>query len=84
MTKTPLQELIEQLEKEHKRFLEEDDVPNWFYKNGIKQAIKYAEAMLEKEKETMVDFAYKCRNVMAADEFAISHWYDKTFNTKEK
>ena len=41
---TPMQELIEQLEKEHKRFLEEDDVPNWFYKNGIKQAIKYAEA----------------------------------------
>ena len=36
------------------------------------------------EKEQMVDFAYKCRNVMAADEFAITHWYDKTFNTKEK
>jgi len=40
--------------------------------------------MLEKEKETMVDFAYKCRNIMAADEFAINHWYDKTFNTKER
>jgi len=39
--------------------------------------------MLEKEKEVMVDFAYKCRNVMAADEFAINHWYDKTFNTKD-
>ena len=42
------------------------------------------ESMLEKEKETMVDFAYKCRNLMAADEFAITHWYDKTFKTKEK
>ena len=41
-------------------------------------------AMLEKEKEVMVDFAYKCRNVMAADEFAITHWYNKTFNTKER
>ena len=40
--------------------------------------------MLEKEKEVMVDFTYKCRNLMAADEFAISHWYDKTFNTKER
>ena len=40
--------------------------------------------MLEKEKEVMVDFTYKCRNLMAADEFAITHWYDKTFNTKEK
>ncbi len=42
------------------------------------------ESMLEKEKEVMVDFTYKCRNLMAADEFAISHWYDKTFNTKER
>ena len=40
--------------------------------------------LLEKEKEVMVDFAYKCRNVMAADEFAITHWYNKTFNTKER
>ena len=38
--------------------------------------------MLEKEKEAMVDFAYKCRNVMAVDEFAISKWHDETFNTK--
>ena len=36
-------------------------------------------AMLDKEEEVMVDFAYKCRNVMAADEFAITHWYHKTF-----
>ena len=42
------------------------------------------ESLLEKEKEVMVDFAYNCRNLMAADEFAITHWYDKTFNTKEK
>ena len=40
--------------------------------------------MLEKEKETMVDFAYKCRDIMAADHFAITLWYDKTFNTKER
>jgi len=41
-------------------------------------------SLLEKEKETIVDFAYNCRNLMAADEFAITHWYDKTFNTKEE
>lgn len=39
--------------------------------------------LLEKEKEQTIDFAYKCRNVMAADEFAITKWYEKTFNTKE-
>lgn len=42
------------------------------------------EAMLEKEKEVVVDFAYKCRNLMASDHFAITHWYDKTFNSEEK
>jgi len=40
--------------------------------------------MLEKEKEQTIDFAYKCRNVMAADEFAITKWYEKTFSTKER
>ena len=39
--------------------------------------------LLEKEEKVMVNFAYKGRNLMAADEFAISQWYDKTFNTKE-
>ena len=79
--KTPLQELIEQLEKEHKRFLEEDDVPNWFYKNGIKQAIKYAESLLEKEKEVMYDFAddYQ-RNCFQK---AANIYFEETFKTKE-
>ena len=48
--------------------------------NEIDDLLEEAKAM---EKEQMVDFAYKCRNVMAADEFAITHWYDKTFNNKE-
>ena len=32
--------------------------------------------MLEKEKEAMVDFAYKCRNLMAADENGNPICYD--------
>lgn len=43
-----------------------------------------SEEQLEKEKEVMCKFAYKCRNVMAADGFAITHWYNQTFNTKER
>ncbi len=69
--KTPLQELIDEMQKSPLMFASAltliDEI-----------------GLLEKEKETMVDFAYKCRNLMAADEFAITHWYDKTFNTKEK
>ena len=49
--------------------------------NEIDDLLEKAKAI---EKEQMVDFAYKCRNVMAADEFAITHWYDKTFNNEEK
>ena len=40
--------------------------------------------MLYIEKEQMIDFAYKCRNLMAADEFAITKWYDKTYSTEER
>lgn len=45
--------------------------------------LKFRE-LRDKEKEAMVDFAYKCRNLMAGDEFAITHWYDKTFNKEDK
>jgi hypothetical protein len=52
---------------------------------GINQAKNLIEHIyLKKEKEQTIDFAYECRNVMAADEFAITKWYDKTFNTNEK
>ena len=46
---------------------------------AVKMSFEQAKAM---HKEEMIDFAYGCRNLMAADEFAITHWYDKTFNTK--
>jgi hypothetical protein len=71
--KTPMQELIEQLNNvKPQDFCSIETIKGW------------AKELLEKEKEVMVDFAYKCRNVMAADEFAITHWYHKTFNTKER
>jgi len=74
---TPIQELIEII----KQRINDDDAMPYMYNEQI---LELAESMLDKEKETMVDFAYKCRNLMAGDEFAITHWYDKTFNTKEK
>lgn len=75
--KTPLNELIKQMSYNRDRALGAE-------KDAYNICILYAENMLEKEKEVMVDFAYKCRNVMAADEFAITHWYHKTFKTKER
>ena len=71
--KTPIQELIE----EYQKMRENGD-------NDMRTVIHLARIRLEKEKETTCNFAYICRNRMAADVFAITHWYDKTFNTKEK
>jgi len=75
--KTPIQELIGTIKT---RINDDEALPFMWYED----ILKLLESMLEKEKEVMVEFSYKCRNLMAADEFAISHWYDKTFNTKEK
>ena len=62
--------------------LEKIENGDFLHPKVIGEFIKYN--LLEKEKEAMVDFAYKCRNLMAGDEFAITHWYDKIFNTTEK
>lgn len=69
--KTPMQILLEKIEN-----------GDFLHPKVIGEFIKYN--LLEKEKETIIDFAYKCRNLMASDGFAITHWYDKTFNTKER
>jgi hypothetical protein len=92
--KTPMQELIEHLEKWMLDDKHVQDNPMKYEEYMVQHAnqmvsvkrdfVILCESLLEKEKEMMVDFAYNCRNLMAADEFAITHWYDKTFNTKEK
>ena len=51
--KTPMQELIEQL-KEQAQFITDDDcAQDKFYRTGLRNAIKYAESLLEKEEEVM-------------------------------
>lgn len=92
--KTPMQELIDHLEKWMLDDKHVQDNPMKYEEYMVQHAnqmvsvkrdfVILCESLLEKEKEVMVDFAYICRNLMAADEFAITHWYDKTFNTKEK
>ena len=67
--KTPMQEVYENF-----NLMSDRDFKAWMLNTDL----------LEKEKEMIVDFTYKCRNVMATDHFAISKWYDNTFNTKEK
>ena len=70
--KTPMQELIEQLKE-----LQETQDPY-----SLHDAIEFAESMLEKEKEVIMD-AYIFG---IQDEYVIGsqRYYDETFNTKEK
>ncbi len=80
--KTAMQELMDALNDLEAVYIQND----WRREViGINQAKNLIEHIyLKKEKEQTIDFAYECRNVMAADEFAITHWYDKTFNPNEK
>ena len=67
--KTPMQEVYENF-----NLMSDADFKAWMLNTDL----------VEKEKEVMCAFAFKCRNLMASDDFGITHWYDKTFNTKEK
>jgi hypothetical protein len=80
--KTAMQELMDALNDLEAVYIQND----WRREViGINQAKNLIEHIyLKKEKEQTIDFAYECRNVMAADEFAITKWYDKTFSTNEK
>jgi len=80
--KTAMQELMDALNDLEAVYIQND----WRREViGINQAKNLIEHIyLKKEKEQTIDFAYECRNVMAADEFAITKWYDKTFNSNEK
>ena len=92
--KTPMQELIEKVNQWMIDDMEVINNPLNYEEYLVMHAnqmvkvklefIDMCKSLLEKEKEAMVDFAYKCRNVMAVDDFAISKWYDETFNTKER
>ena len=72
--KTPMQELIEQLK-------EEKDLHGYEKQGYFETAIELAEQMLKKEKEVMVDFAYKFGEEPLSE---IPKWYDKQFKTKER
>ena len=72
--KTPMQELIFVIRKRQ----EDEDVQPFMW---LEQIVELAESMLEKEKEVMVDFAYKFGDEPLSE---IPEWYDKQFNTKEK
>jgi len=80
--KTAMQELMDALNDLEAVYIQNDWRREVIGINQAKNLIEYI--YLKKEKEQTIDFAYECRNVMAADEFAITKWYDKTFNTDDR
>ena len=67
--KTPMQELIEIIKKRQ----EDEDVQPFMW---LEQIVELAESMLEKEKEVMIDFAYKYGDETLPE---IAEWYDKEY-----
>ena len=86
--KTPIQQLIEVLKihrdtafEKAEKFKDQDveGMYQWYDYRGqtLNDTISFAELELEKEKEVMVDFAYKFGDEPLAE---IAKWYDKQFN----
>ena len=83
--KTPMQELIEQLEEKYREYTSHKGNDDWYTSvaYGIETSIRYAKSMLEKEKEVMehtwLDGMFEWDGEGTFDDF-----YNKTFNSKEK
>ena len=76
--KTPMQELIKKLKEERSKL---QALNERVMVLTLDYAIADAEQMLKKEKEVMVDFAYKFGEEPLSE---IPKWYDKQFKTKER
>ena len=77
-----MQELIERLQEQEQFISDNDHIEDRMWRNGMREAIKIAEEMLEKEKEVMIDFAKCCTSNGSLHE--IDYVFNETFNTKEK
>ena len=78
--KTPLQELIEQLEFSRRK-CEPHSIPYATYS----AAIEHAESMLEREKEVLMrTYQDGLDNGFANGNWDLNLYYNETFNTKEK
>ena len=82
--KTPMQELIEWLKGEHKKYTDqaqkESSMQILGYAFKIDDCIKHAESMLEKEKEVMCEFAEEYVGSCLIDYPKIKIIFDQTFN----
>lgn len=79
--KTPMQELIEQLEEKVKEAEYYSDESRF----GLYGALDIAKSILEKERELMCEFAESFEYSFArGDVKNIEEHFEKTFNTKEK
>ena len=86
--KTPMQEHIEWLKGEHKKYTDqaqkESSMQILGYAFKIDDCIKHAELMLEEEKEVMSQVYADGGDWDEVPQPRFKNYYNQTFNTKEK
>ena len=84
--KTPMQEHLEWLKNEHKKYTDqarkESSMQILGYAFKINDCIKHAESMLEKEKEAMCEFAWEYAEPFN-DWSVVKEHFDAFFKTEE-
>lgn len=90
--KTPMQEYIEWLKSENKKYTEkaqeESSMQILGYAFKMRDCIKHAESMLEKEKEMLAGVWLDAQVAYQGDEYikpsdpTFDEYYEETFNTK--
>ena len=86
--KTPMQEHIEWLKGEHKKYTtqaqKESSMQILGYAFKIDDCIKHAESMLEKEKETICNTFSDAQHGAVESRWTAEEYFEEIFNTKEK
>ena len=84
--KTPMQELILQLEEEYREYTSHKGNDDWYTSvaYGIETSIRHAKSMLEKEKEVIMDAYMEGGDWESLPQPRFDNYYNQTFNTKEK
>ena len=79
--KTPMQELIDQLNELEAKLTSLEDV---MYRGGVRNAKRLAEELLKKERETICNAFSDARHGAVESRWTAEEYFEEIFNTKER
>ena len=79
--KTPMQELIEQLNELEAKLTSLEDA---MYRGGVRNAKRLAEELLKKEKEIICNAFSDAQHGAVESRWTAEEYFEETFNTEEK